>query len=198
MPTCGRSTLARAITSVTSQLNSQDELIVIGDGAQGMARREALRHGAIYAETPRPTKAWGNAQRQLGLHMANGNYLAFCDDDDAMVPGAIRAIRNAIAVYPERPLMFRMDVSNYGFAKIERVRLLWRRPKLEQGNVGTPMFVVPNVRERLGSWDSTRHEQDFHFITQTVERYSTDALVWLDDVICICRPSEDITGEQER
>jgi hypothetical protein len=125
-----------------------------------------------------PGHNWGSDERRYAMSLARGTHLVFCDDDDALLPGAVQAIRAGAEAHPNRPLMFRM-IEPGG-------QVLWRDPVVRCGNHGTPQFVTPNEHARLGTW-GTRYEGDFDFVKSTLERYPPDALVWDSTIICGCR-----------
>lgn len=122
----------------------------------------------------------GYSARTRGMAQATGTHLAFLDDDDIYTDDAISLMREAAC---DRPVIFRMDHPRHG--------LMWRERKLEFGNVGTPMFLVPNRPSELGEW--TPHMPglkepggDFSFISGCVEAMGEP--VWRDEVVCIVRP----------
>lgn len=125
----------------------------------------------------------GYQARTKGMLQATGTHLAFLDDDDVYVPGAIDTMR---AHACDRPVIFRMDDPFHG--------IIWRTPELTYGNVGTPMFLVPNDPDRLGAWEPVEFGRgpgrggDFHFITGCVDRMGTP--VWRTEVICRVRPHD--------
>ena len=182
LPTCGRHTFSRALGSVTRQLAADDEVRVVGDGAQPLIRDIVAETGdrrVTYCEHG-PTQFYGNAQRNLGMQQANGDLIAFLDDDDEYFDGALDAIRRAATEHPARPLMFRL--------RCERPRfVIWRRPKLAVGNVSGGAFVVPNLPGRLARWPTPNELDgtcsDVTFIKRTLELFPTDSLVWRPEVI---------------
>jgi glycosyltransferase involved in cell wall biosynthesis len=138
VPTVGRTTLMLALQSVAAQLEPGDELIVVANDDGDQG--DAARNGAM--------------ARALGSH------LLFLDDDDAYVPGALATIRRFAAENPGRIGIFRMELWNGS--------LVWTEPVLRYGNVGGPMFVVPNVPGKLGRWYQPNRANDWSFIEETV------------------------------
>jgi hypothetical protein len=49
-------------------------------------------------------------------------------------------------------------------------RILWRDPVLRERNVSSQMFLVPNVRGKLGRWENPEYPRmaDWDFISETV------------------------------
>ncbi len=122
----------------------------------------------------------GYSARERGAAIATGTHLAFLDDDDIYTEGAIEKMRDAAC---DRPVIFRMDHPRHG--------ILWREKELEFGNVGTPMFLVPNDHDKLGRWYPhmpalKEPGGDFTFIKGCVDAMGDP--VWRDEVICMVRP----------
>lgn len=101
----------------------------------------------------------------------------FCGDDDVYDQDAFSVIRSAIATNPGRPLIFRVDTWSCG--------LVWHDEVLEVGNVDCGGFVVPNDKERLGTF-SYRYEGDYDFINGTLRGYP-EGPVWRPERIQVCR-----------
>lgn len=181
IPTLGRPTLERALHSVLPYLESDDEVLVVGDGSRPAARRIVETQDSRqlrYFEHHDPGSTFGNAQRNYAMHQARGNYFAFLDDDDRFLPNALASIRRE-AVY-EVPLIFRRE---YG------TTFSWTRPEFIKGEVGTGMFAIP-VR---GAWsdcplttDSPCYT-DFLWIQQVVALWPPGSLRWCEDIIYWCK-----------
>lgn len=151
IPTVGRPTLAAAIESC----EGADELVVM----------------------PNLDGDLGYKARNEGMAKAVGTHLAFLDDDDVFLPGAIDAMRAHAA---DRPVIFKMTHPQLG--------VFWREPVLRYANVGTPMILVPNDPARLGVWSP--HEDgrggDFAFLLDCVAEMGDP--IWREELICQVRP----------
>lgn len=97
IPTIGRPTLTRAVTSVLEQsLEGDDfEVIVVNDSGKPLP-------DADWMTSPRVTVLHTNRHnrsvaRNSGAAVARGRYLHFLDDDDWMLPGAFQRLREAAA-----------------------------------------------------------------------------------------------------
>jgi glycosyltransferase involved in cell wall biosynthesis len=177
VPTCGRATLARTLDSVVPQLQRSpvagvdegDEVIVVGGPADAVAPYVArgVRH-----EPHRAMHHWGCEERTRAIALARQSHLAFIDDDDYWTPDARVAIAEAVAEYPEQPILFRMQYVSGG--------ILWRERAVRCGNVSTQMIVVPNDPLRLGVW-TTRRAGDFDFIASW--RWRETDIVWREAII---------------
>jgi len=190
IPSAGRDSLFYCLSSLAPQLEAKDEVLVIGDVLdQQWPQIEALvaSFGSQYryVEFAGHEHTWGHAQLNYGMEQATGAYLSFCDDDDIYVPGAVAVIRAAANEAQGLPLLFRY-VGYYGF-------LGWvEQDVLEEGSVGGHCLVCPNQKEKLGRW-ADRYAGDWDFVQSTLAFYPS--ALWLDEVIAIARPSQEILNE---
>lgn len=178
MATVGRPTLRRALQSVADQpLGDQDEVLVIGE--RPAVHDAAQQFGFVFVPCARGHN-WGTDERIAGMRVARGTHLAFLDDDDIYLPGALQVMRATAAQHPDRPILFRTRNERRG-------RTIWKDPELRPGNQGAPQFVTPNCANRLGVWTRTQRSADFDFIASTVACYPPGALVW-DPTVVYCVP----------
>lgn len=173
VPTCGRLTLFRAVTSALLQCRPGDEVIVCGDGPQPQAEAAAKNFGIRYLEGPSEHR-WGHAQRNFAIPHATGDYLVFLDDDDAFVPNAFQAFRDAIAETPGRPIFFRFIDKNGC--------IIWRTQKLEQGDISTQCLCLPNLPGKVGTWGD-RYEGDYDMAVSTLALWEPGAEVWRPNIV---------------
>lgn len=119
---CGRTSLARTVLSITSQLAAGDELIV-----------------DVNDDSP-----WGNLARGRMMARARQPWVMFMDDDDIYLPGALATVRGHLQADP-RPLphLYRMKYRLTGAH-------VWRHKRVELGNVSTQCIVAPAAS--LGVW----------------------------------------------
>ncbi len=188
VPTCGRLSLKATLLSILPQMRKGDELIVVHDGPGDYWPAIPLNEiGGLltFSRTPTKTNNSGGAQRDHGMALATGTHLMFCDDDDIFTPNALAAARDRIARYPESFLIFRMQ---YGLTGAN----LWHDPVYRVCNVGTPMFVLPNVRvlPRWSQFDESVHVHDFMW-GQAVQELTGMPPIFIDEVISIIRPRND-------
>jgi len=174
LATLGRDSLGFAASCVATQMRLTDELIVAGGG--DYARRVAATVGASWIDLP-PGGDWGHRERTSAMGLARGTHLLFVDDDDAVLPGALEYVRAALEANPDLPHIFRMLNVDGRLLPVLRV--------VQEGNLGTPQMVAPNVPAKLGQW-GTRYEGDFDYITSTLAHYPTGP-IWHDTVIYGCR-----------
>lgn len=177
-PTVGRDSLRATLASIAPQLHDGDEHIVIGDGVQPRAAEMCAEYGAIYHDGPQ-THDYGAAQRDVGMALAQGDWLLFCDDDDTFTPGALATVRQVVVDNPTMPHLFRMRYRASGV-------VLWQDDVVCEGNVGTPMIVVPTCLE-LPAWSDghpVAYTSDHRFIQRVTDLYG---VVWRKEIICIVR-----------
>lgn len=181
--TTARPSLARTLRSITDQdgLLTTDQIVVVGteDFFDVATPPPSERVKLKIRIMDQPGGDWGNYERAIGTEVADGDYIMYCDDDDALLPGAISAVRRAIRRHPGQPHMFRMIDPN-GLP-------LWQTPEIKVGNVGTPMFVFPNIPAQMGRWTPGKYEGDFDFMQSTLALYPPNSLVWDSTIICGCR-----------
>lgn len=159
VPTVARPTLAGALASVSSQLEPGDEVLVLCN---------------------RDLDLGAKARNDL-MARARGTHLLFLDDDDEYVPGALATMRHWAAEHPGRIGIFR--------ERLVDGSLHWKTPELRIGNVGTVLFVVPNVPEQLGVWDIYGDDwapTDWVFISATAEKMGDP--IFVDEVVALQRP----------
>jgi glycosyltransferase involved in cell wall biosynthesis len=186
VPTLGRATLFQTLDSISSQLRRADEVIVVAD-ALGDRSFASVMFSKFedsrwtYLECDGDGGGPGYAQRALGIENASGTHLVFMDDDDVYADGALALLRNAAC---DRPVIFRMDHPLLG--------VLWKTPELCYGNVGTPMFVVPNEPEKLGSWSPhvAGKAGDFTFVAGCCERMGDP--IWREEIVAVISPAERV------
>lgn len=184
MPTVSRPTLARSLLSLKGQdWRPGDEVLLVGDGPQPLARELWGQLGlpGRYVETPARLGVWGHGVRNFVIErgLVRTSHAGALDDDDCFTPGAVAAVRAALAAEPARPHLFRMDWRAIGG------RVLWEEAILREGNVGTPMFWYRNAVGRLGRWGD-RYTGDFDFIRGTCALQGEP--VWRREVAVVCRP----------
>lgn len=185
IPTVGRPTLARTLESLRSQQwREGDQVVVVGDGFQPTAKElfEQFNYPfAKYVELPNgPYKDWGHTPRNMVMPTCTQDYIMALDDDDIMDEEAIRIVRNRLIFIPNRPHLFKMRGHPDAYSEI------WTDEEVREGNVGTPMFVIPNVPEKIAKY-TNRYGGYFDFIRDTCALHPGGP-VWNDEVICKIRP----------
>jgi len=137
VPTVGRASLAKTLQSIETYPG--DEILMVSN----CFRVNDPRVSYVDCE---PGKDWGHTERNIATPHAKGQYIAHIDDDDVYVPGTRKLMQSVIDWTPGRPAIFRMRFPN-GIT-------LWADREIRCGNVGTPMFFLPNEQEKFGKWES--------------------------------------------
>ena len=82
--------LKRAVDSVRSQTYQRMELIVVDDASEDGTKEYCQSAADVrYIFIPKEESRGGNYARNLGIKAAEGEYVAFLDDDDAWMPEKI-------------------------------------------------------------------------------------------------------------
>ena len=192
IPTMGRASIARTILSARDQWQPGDELLIAYDTHDARPTLDWFRSVSCLVpagvtltihEHDAGHHCWGHCVLSSAQQQASGDWLCWNDDDDVFTPTAFAAIRRATAeITAPMPLLFRF-VTHYGL-------VAWADQTLQQGTVGGHCLVVPNVRERLGTW-TCRYEGDYDFVIDTLTRWRAAGvphLGWCRDVIAVARP----------
>lgn len=137
VPTVGRPSLIRTLNSI--ECWNGDEILIVSDGFR-------VRDPRARFIDCKPGGDWGHTERNFATPFAKGKYIAHIDDDDIYAPGSRALMEDAITKAANKPILFRMRFPN-GIT-------LWREKEIKCGNVGTPMFLMPNEQEKFGQWKS--------------------------------------------
>lgn len=188
VPTVMRASLPATLGSIRrAGVGPGDEALIVIDAAHqngyapagfndAVAGLVATGAGVRILQPSEARGGWGGPARNHGIEHARGSHLLFIDDDDTYRPGAIDTIRGLVAESPESMHVWRM-VARGG-------RVLWSKPRLVQGNIGTPMFAVPRVA--AGRW-TERYEGDFDFAWSSYRNMNDpDCLSWHEQVLVNC------------
>jgi hypothetical protein len=160
IPTMGRSTLRRAMSSVLRQPDfrpAEDELIVVADrpvALPGEADYPWVRCEEIAGPSP-----LGALAREHGSRIARGTHLVFLDDDDIMSENVLGTIRQEALASPTIPIIFRL--------RIHGSKVIWEEPCCIRSWAGTPMCVEPRDPQKQQGWQAPERS-DWHHISRTI------------------------------
>lgn len=156
--TTHRETLLRTLQSIPT--HPKIEIVLVGDDR---------RFGG-------PHKDWGAYARNYGVSIARGFNVAFMDDDDCYTENGVDSMLAYCQQSMNQIHIFMMKYRKDG-------RVLWKEEVVKQGNVGTPMMMIPAWIARRCKWPSI-YEGDFEFLKQAV---STEGVTvkWLPLVTSI-------------
>jgi hypothetical protein len=173
VPTVNRKSLFATLRSIETLPG--DEILIVGKDVSGGAYETIQRlRPEIRLVDCEPGGDWGHAERNYATPLARCRYVAHIDDDDVYAPGTRVLMGEAIAKTPGRPVLFRMRYPN-GIT-------LWNEEGIRCGNVGTPMFLIPNRPTMLGSWGSFVGG-DCHFLETS--KWKAEDYVWRPEVIAL-------------
>ncbi len=132
--------LMRAIESVRNQTYPNIEIIVADDGSTDGTREaveEAAQHGPlIYLHnTDAPG---GNRARNIGIRQAEGEYLAFLDDDDEWFPSKTEKQVRYYQEHPELALVGCARTDEYDY----RVRIRRDPRAIPEGDLSRAVFCT--------------------------------------------------------
>jgi glycosyltransferase involved in cell wall biosynthesis len=101
IPTIGRSSLERAISSVLDQDFSLDEFEVIVVNDSGQHLPDPKWQGSQNISILNTNRRERSFARNSGAAIAKGDYLWFLDDDDWLLPGALNEFKELASQKPE-------------------------------------------------------------------------------------------------
>jgi len=140
VPTIGRRSLAHTLASIiTAGVRPEDEVLVVADGKRELAEvivgSCSLPCAVWYHELVPAVGGFGGEPRNWAMKKARADWILFLDDDDAFTDGAITYIREFV----EKHVL-------HVFRTMRDGAVLWDSPVMSSGNVGTPMYAIPNEK----------------------------------------------------
>lgn len=106
IPTIGRSSLQVAVKSVLEQDFPQAEFEVIVVNDSGSPLRKEDWQDSPYVRVIHTYKAERSFARNSGAAVAQGTYIAFLDDDDWLLPGALESFWQLANLYPNAEWLY--------------------------------------------------------------------------------------------
>jgi glycosyltransferase involved in cell wall biosynthesis len=106
IPTIGRSSLQVAVKSVLEQDFPQAEFEVIVVNDSGSPLRKEDWHDSPYVRVINTHKSERSFARNSGAAVAQGTYIAFLDDDDWILPGALESFWQLANQYPKAAWLY--------------------------------------------------------------------------------------------
>ena len=129
MPTRDRADLvAAAIASVHAQRYARWELIIVDDGSTDSTPSllDGLADERVRCE--RTEGIGAAAARNRGLQHASGDWVAFCDDDNAMHPAWLRGVAEFVGRHPETVAMYGAQLREDAPSPTQTPWLLFEEP----------------------------------------------------------------------
>lgn len=179
--------LARALNSIVGQLSPYDEVLVIGDIADGpLPRVERLvaRYGPRFKYLPFDAgrHTYGHDQLNWGLTQAQGDYIHVSDDDDVWTPTAAQAMRRAISEAPGVPHLMRFR-AHFGLIFWDELGVIRR------DHIGGHCLLAPNLPGKVGRWGA-EYSGDYEYVRSTIDLHGgNESVVWDIDIVAVARPN---------
>lgn len=179
-PTIFRPTLRRAVEGVAEYLLPGDEHIIVRDAARDAADLDLYKNLPVneytkYFEAYVPYSEYGNAQRDLAIHMAAGDCIVYLDDDDLPHADAYKVLHE-LEFDPNVTHVFRM------YREYDRNTFTGETHML--GHLGGPMVVAPR-RPDLPKWhNSSSYTSDFTWFSR-VKNLPGMEVINHEEFICI-------------
>lgn len=112
--------IERCIPSVAGQTWPKVQHVIVSDGPdRELAVRLAESGAAVtYAELPGHDphpQNWGSAARNYGLQLADGELVAYLDDDNAYRPDHLRLLVQALVTYPDADFAYSRMLTTRGY-----------------------------------------------------------------------------------
>ena len=214
VPTIGRPFLEHTLRSMLLQQTTLTwEVVLVGD-AHGEEWTKALTElPAMLDRLEIPDghlQFWlhdggqhivGMPQRQFGMTVARGRWLAFMDDDNVYLPGAFEAIRQGIEqvevwkIRGEDSWVPPVLLYRWIRPPANRREIFWDRPTLHSiieqgpGHIDAKNIVCPNVPEQLGTWGMF-YEGDFQFVKETIALHEGN-VIFRPEIIAMAEPTPE-------
>lgn len=158
----------RCIPSVQAQDHPQVEHVVISDGPDPAVAAKLISpwlagwRNLWYRELPEHDTSelhYGHHCRALGAELATGDYITYCDDDDALRPGHCRLLAAALDENPDAGFAVSQMCSHgpHGDATIGV-------GPVAAGNVGTPMIMHRKALLETATWDHSGAFEDWDLV----------------------------------
>jgi len=163
--------LTRCIPSVAAQGYPEVEHLIISDGPDPELKERLAApwldgwKNLWYHELPvhDETRHWGAEARNAGLDLATGDYIGYCDDDDALRPGHCGRLAGALDANPEAGFAVSWMCSHMGPGNDHTIG----PGPLAPGNLGTPMVMHRRGLAQVSRWGPPSNFEDW----QLAERW---------------------------
>lgn len=203
--------LARCLGSVRRSSVTDFEIIVVSDYPDERSASIAHQH-LSHADTYvcRPTLRGPAESRNFGLKIANGEYVLFLDDDDAILPSYLEEASDALSQFPGSPLYTNFLVieenresgevlSTRAFEVAEKpLDQVWIKNFIHNHTVFYPRYVLSGLYQDA----SLKSLDDWDFLLQVMARATpkyfpiTGAVIYKDYVSAIKRRGNSMFTEQ--
>lgn len=161
----------RCVPAVQAQAYGNVEHVIVSDGPDGDL---ALKLGAlcgwngwenvVYRELPEHDREphWGSYARLAALDVSRGQYITYCDDDDALRPEHCALMAAALDADPEAGFAVSRMLSHHPTDPSRNTVIGWG--PLAMGNVGTPMIMHRRKVLEYGTWGESSFVEDWDLV----------------------------------
>lgn len=156
--------LNRCVPSVNNQIYERVEHVVISDGPDSHLDRELFVAGdnVSFLELSRNWhhftngRSYGAIPRLVGTYIARGEYIAYIDDDDEMLPNHVSELVN----------LLESTGSDFVFSRMRRMMSDGRVDEIGDGSIwnggiGTPMVLHKVECLLTANWGLHGYSEDF-------------------------------------
>jgi glycosyltransferase involved in cell wall biosynthesis len=165
--------LNRCVPSVRSQNYPHVEHIIVSDGPDPELAEKLfppLRSNGRsrwFVNLPEhdPDQHWGHLARLHGLEYASGEFITYCDDDDALRSRHCELLVNALLEHPEAGWARSLMASHRPASDTEAVTEIGHgEPSC--GNLGTPMIMHRRETLAYGTWGPASVTEDWELVNR--------------------------------
>jgi glycosyltransferase involved in cell wall biosynthesis len=163
----------RCVPAVQAQDYDSVEHVIVSDGPDstlaivlGMLCGKNAWGNVVYRELPEHPAGehWGHHARLAGLEVARGQYVTYCDDDDALRPRHCALMAAALDAAPEAGFaVSRMTCHGGPHESVTG----WG--PLACGNVGTPMIMHRREILAHGTWGPASFTEDWDLVERWLD-----------------------------
>lgn len=177
--------IGRAVNSVRLQAMSDTEILVVDDGSTDDTYEQirAIKHPVLYIRT---TNRGPAAARNLGVQESTGRIILFLDADDALLDGALDAVRTHEERWPSTDLFSGgyLSVNQHGREKRRPLPRIGRnRERNFRSCVGGRLELqigASAIRRKLFQHvrfpENLRNGEDVVFFAQALARYEARSI----------------------
>lgn len=161
--------LNRCIPSVQAQAYPRVEHVIVSDGpddelADKIAERQeanAFYHPVLFLSLPEhdSSKHWGHIARAEGIDAAQGEYIAYVDDDDSLRPDHVRLLAS---VLDDPTLDWAYSVMRSHNGPSSWTDIGWLSPA--KCAIGTPMIMHRRELLEHGTWGPASPTEDWELV----------------------------------
>jgi glycosyltransferase involved in cell wall biosynthesis len=162
----------RCIPSVQAQAYPKVEHVIVSDGPDyklsslmlelmsGSAFTHRTEFSSLKEHDPEPH--WGHHARLRGIEMSAGEYIAYCDDDDALRPDHVRLLAGVLSDDPSVGWAYSVMASHSRSGEWFHVGAGAGAPM--GGQIGTPMIMHRRSVLEHGTWGPASATEDWELV----------------------------------